>query len=219
MEENKKIKIGLSVIISITVVLIIVAGVLIYIFLNKETNKEEQNNNNNDNMNFVVDNNVAQEKENNISVEELDKSVDEQTETIMQEGLESKITTLKYVSSLGYSMRYESELISVSKNNNMDVYSSKNNDKFYYTVEKIPTSYEYITTNLDAQNISKTNINGNEVTYFDRVISSLLVNYYYIKAEDGTFLITINCPNSSEYVEGWLDRIDNMIKTFDINER
>ena len=158
--------------------------------------------------------------ENKVSDYEVDKSTDERQETITIEGVEETITTAKYVSSLGYCLRYEKESLSVSQDEGMDIYSTENNSDMYYTVEGYSTSYDSAISSLKAEGVTLENItiNGNSAATYSKEVLDILQTHYYIKANNGVFIITVYHPNTSEYIGGWGSRIGQMIKTFEIRE-
>ena len=169
------------------------------------------------------DNNLIEKGEDNIVQNkvadyELDKSSDEKQENIMIEGLEETITTLKYNSSVGYSMRYDKDRFNISKDEGMDVYSQENSEA-YLTVEGYDTTYEQVVDNLksEGKTLEEVNVNGNKAMKYSKTVGETLVTYYYIQAKDGVFIISVYNPNTVEYAEGWNNRIEKMLQSFEIH--
>lgn len=210
MQEKKNLIIVLCIL--IIVILLILVGILFY----QTTQKEE--NTNNENSNITEENTILNNTNTSDTNEVLlDVSIDEKYETRTQEGLPTTIKTLKYVSSAGYSMRYCPDEFTISKDEGMDIYTAKNSNN-YLTVEGYSTPYETSISNLGLSNSSKTTVNGYEATYYSKVVNDRKQTYYYIKVDNGVFIITYYHPNTSEFVEGVGEIFQDMINTFEINK-
>ena len=135
----------------------------------------------------------------------LNYSTEEKEVTIMLEGQEESITTKKYVSDLGYSMRYDIDRFEVSKNKNQDVYKFIYNDEVIVFVEKssLPKNCEKASLKNDYNNCHK---------YIDETKEE-----YYIYDGDKVYKVLIKTPGGTEYSEGVKVRINYMINTFKIN--
>jgi len=140
----------------------------------------------------------------------LDVSIDKKQEIIYLEGIKEEITTMKYISSLGYHLRYDIDNFSILKDENKDIYKTIN-PEVYVVVEISTISYEKLLKN----NYEKDILNGIDTLYYIENNKE----YIYLKGNDKTFLITINCPNTPEYKEGFYSRIIQMLDNgFEIND-
>jgi len=74
----------------------------------------------------------------------INMSTDKQMETFTINGKEELIMTQKYMSDLGYSMRYDVNLFRVFKYKNQDIYKNLKDERFLIVVErtKLPTACE-----------------------------------------------------------------------------
>lgn len=186
-------------------------------------------NNNPSNQSQQQNQNTNKTNGNNINTtQELDTSTDARKETIMLEGMEETITTSKYISSLGYSMRYDSDDYTVTSYNyaeGNDIYKCKSNPDIWFAVGgDFVTSYnEYINKRMSTAKLDsyeKTTINGYDAVYYKSTnFWDEGMEYYLIDINNGVgiFEICVNYPNTSEYNEGVGSRIKQMIQTFTIN--
>lgn len=204
----KKENLELKMIIAILIIMILI--LLVYGLSNRMTDKKEEP--------IIKQDSSTQESQNNEVEEVLDTSIDPQTETIIMEGVEESKNTLRYISSLGYSIRYNSDLFVVKKQDGFDVYSREVDyytPNLYFKVEAHKTSFESEIEKIPSY--EETTTNGYKTIYFEKDVEGVLETYYYIKADDGFFLIVSYYPNTTEYIEGIGRHIKDMIKTFKIN--
>lgn len=141
-------------------------------------------------------------KHNNINT---NYSTDKQLSEIQIEGQSEIISTQKYISDLGYNMRYDINNFVVFKHNNKDYYKFKHNDNVIVKVES-----SSVPTNCTNQ-VLETTLNN---------CYRKLDNYteeYYITSNSKTFKVTIKSPNSSEYTSSVRTRIEIMLETFKVD--
>ena len=165
-------------------------------------------NNNSSNQSQQQNQNTNNSSSNNTSnTQAVDISIDTRQVNVNLEGMVCPVTTSKYISSLGYSMRYDSDM-TVKKVENMDIYGYTDNPEAYVTVKYISTPYSEAISNFT--NSRSTTINGYEATEARDGI--------FVKANNGTYIIDIVYPvdeyGYSEYAEGFGDMMNQLIETY-----
>lgn len=131
-------------------------------------------------------------------------STDKKVETIKIAGTNTTILTQKYVSDLGYSMRYDIDTFKVFKYKNQDMFKYINAEKILVIVEK----------GAAPQNCNRTN---------EELFNSCVVkidnytNEYYITSNNKTYKVTVKTPGSPNYTEDIKSRINYMLNSFEIN--
>lgn len=135
----------------------------------------------------------------------INMSTDKKSEYIILEGEKELISTQKYVSDLGYSMRYDINKFNVFKYKEQDIYNFLYNNEVLVIVEKsnLPASCSVSLTEMGYNNCY---IKQNKET-----------DVYYISTNGKTYKITVKSPSSTEYEEGVKARISYMINSFKIN--
>ena len=134
----------------------------------------------------------------------INMSTDKQIEYITIEGTEELIMTQKYVSDLGYSMRYDVTDFKVFKYKTQDIYKNLNDERVLVVVEKsqIPSNCTTITSTKEYNNC------------YIKVDNYTEENY--ISSKNQVYKITIKTPGTTEYLEGTRVRIEHMLNTFSI---
>lgn len=132
----------------------------------------------------------------------INMSTDKKIEYITIEGTEELIMTQKYISDLGYSMRYDTTDFRVFKYKGQDIYKNLNDERVLVVVEK-----------------SKTPKNCTKITTTNEYNSCYIKvdNYteeHYVSTSTQNYKITIKTPGTPEYLEGARVRIEHMINTF-----
>lgn len=135
----------------------------------------------------------------------INMSTDKQMEYITIEGNEELIMTQKFVSDLFYSMRYDVNEFKVFKYKEQDIYKNLNDERILVVVEKslLPTNCTKVTSQNEYNSCYIKIDNYTE--------------YYYISSQEKVYKLTIKTPGVSEYNEGIKTRINQMLKTFTIN--
>ena len=132
-------------------------------------------------------------------------STDKKIEYIALEGQTEKVTTQKYMSDLGYTMRYDVENFKVFKHGDQDIYSLRDNESVGVIVEKT----------------SKPNTCHNSVLVlkFSNCFTKkdAKTDEYYIYNSDGAYKITVKTPGGFEYEEGAKKRIRYMLNSFELS--
>ena len=191
--------------------------------LNEKTTINSSKDENSKNQNSISSNNEyysnnTQNSTNNYNSYENNNSTNKSTTSdelvVNQEGNKVTIVSKEYVSSLGYSMRYASELFNVSYHDNSDWYE-RNEDINCVVVEKENVSYGKKIATLS--NYEKTNVNGYEAVYITRKAEGQFEKKYYVNSgKDTTYIITTSCQDSTEYLEGIGSVMEGMVQTFSI---
>ncbi len=130
-------------------------------------------------------------------------STDKKVDTIQVNGENTSIVTQKYVSDLGYTMRYDISTFKVFKYKNQDMFKYLEAEKIIVIVEKgtVPTN---CTTP------------GEEVYNSCMITKDDYTKEYYITENDKTFKITVKTPGSNNYQEKIKARINYMLNSFEI---
>ena len=121
-------------------------------------------------------------------------------------GEDKLITTQKYISGLGYNMRYDNEKFKVFRYKNQDIYRFINNLDVVFSVEKaiIPEDCVYKSGSLGV------------VSCYKKISDTM--EEYYLTTNNRTYKIFISCPNNYSFEEGVKVIIDYMIGTFEIRD-
>lgn len=130
-------------------------------------------------------------------------STDKQLMYITLEGQEELISTQKYMSDLGYNMRYDIERFSVFKYKNQDIYRFKDNFDVVVLVEK--SEFPAFCNKDYSLNIN------NCYKFIDDTKDE-----YYITNDKKTYRVLVKTPSGTEYKEGVRTRISYMINSFEI---
>ena len=136
----------------------------------------------------------------------INYSTDKKLEYIALEGDKELISTQKYVSELGYNMRYDVERFKVFKYKNQDIYKFIENEQVLVLVEK-----STLPSDCNADPLE--NGYNNCYKYIDDTMDE-----YYISSNNKTYRILVKTPGGTEYAEGVKVRIQYMINTFEITE-
>lgn len=131
-------------------------------------------------------------------------STDRKLVYLTLEGQEELTSTQKYISDLGYTMRYDTERFKVFKYRNKDVYRFINNEEVLVIVEKAELPKDCYVNSL--QNLYNSCVKN---------IDDTMDEYYFYK-NNNVYRILIKVPKTSEYAEGVMVRINYMINNFEI---
>lgn len=133
-------------------------------------------------------------------------STDRKLVYIQIEGQEELIATQKYISTLGYDMRYDIERFKVFRYKNHDVFKSLDDENVLIMVEKaiLPGDCNSVPLEKGYNNCYK--------------IIDKTSEEYYISYGNRVYRILIKTPGGFEYEEGVKKRINYMINTFEILE-
>ena len=136
---------------------------------------------------------------------QINMSTDKQMEYITIEGNEELIMTQKFVSDLAYSMRYDVNEFKVFKYKEQDIYKNLNDERILVVVEKsmLPSNCVKVTSQNEYNNCYIKIDNYTE--------------YYYVSSQEKVYKLTIKTPGNKEYEEGIKIRINQMLKSFAIN--
>ncbi len=136
----------------------------------------------------------------------INYSTDKKLEYITLEGEKELISTQKYISELGYNMRYDVERFKVFNYKNQDIYRFVDNERVLVLVEK-----SSLPSDCNAEPLE--NGYNNCYKYIDDTMDE-----YYISFNNKTYRIIIKTPGGKEFQEGVKVRINYMINSFGINE-
>lgn len=136
----------------------------------------------------------------------INYSTDKKLEYIALKGEKELISTQRYISSLGYNMRYDVERFKVFKYKNQDIYRFIDNERVLVLVEK-----SSLPSDCNAEPLE--NGYNNCYKYIDETMDE-----YYISLNNKTYRILIKTPGGKEFQEGVKVRINYMINSFGINE-
>lgn len=136
----------------------------------------------------------------------INYSTDKKLEYITLEGEKELISTQKYISELGYNMRYDVERFKVFNYKNQDIYRFIDNERVLVLVEK-----SSLPSDCNAEPLE--NGYNNCYKYIDDTMDE-----YYISFNNKTYRIIIKTPGGKEFQEGVKVRINYMINSFGINE-
>ena len=136
----------------------------------------------------------------------INYSTEKKLEYIVLDGEKELISTQRYVSDLGYNMRYDVERFKVFKYKNQDIYKFVENESVLVLVEK---------SSLPSDCSSKPLENGysNCYKFIDETMDE-----YYITSNNKTYRVLVKTPVDTEYTKGVKVRISYMISTFTIDE-
>jgi len=135
----------------------------------------------------------------------INMSTDKQIEYLTIKGEEELIITQKYVSDLTYNMRYDVNSFKVFKYKDQDLFRNLNNERIVVAVEKSSAPSNCSTTTLDNEyNNCYIKVDG-------------YTEEYYISSNNKTYKITVKTSGSEDYTEEFEARINNMLKSFEIN--
>lgn len=137
---------------------------------------------------------------------EINYSTDKKLEYITLEGEKELISTQKYISELGYNMRYDVERFKVFNYKNQDIYRFIDNERVLVLVEK-----SSLPSDCNAEPLE--NGYNNCYKYIDDTMDE-----YYISLNNKTYRIIIKTPGGTEFQEGVKVRINYMINSFGIND-
>ena len=189
------------------------------------SNRNENTNNQNaagntENSNSEYYSNNSQNSTNNYSSNENNNTTISDELIINQEGNMVKRESEKYVSSLGYTMQYATDIygggFNVSYHDGGDWYEINDGSINCVVVEKENVSYSNKISTLS--NYERTNVNGYEAVYTTRTAEGQFETTYYVNSGKGTvYKITTSCQNSSDYIEGLGAIMNAMVQTFSIN--
>lgn len=137
---------------------------------------------------------------------QMDISTEKKFEFVYFDGEKTQFTTQKYISSLGYSMRYDIENFEVFKYKEQDVYKSITNSDVVLSVEKteIPKVCKINIVRLDST------YNNCEVAIDDGL------KEYYIYDKKDVYKVLISLPPELKEKNNYGDIIEKMITTFKI---
>ncbi len=135
----------------------------------------------------------------------INMSTDKKVEYITINNKEELITTQKYVSDLGYTMRYDINNFSIFKYKGQDYFKNIQAEKILVIVEKgsIPG-----------------NCSNTDVSNYDSCIIKLdnYTKQYYMTENNKTYKITVKTPNINEYEQNINSRINYMLNSFEIKD-
>ena len=131
-------------------------------------------------------------------------STDKRVDTINVSGNDETILTQKYVSDLGYSMRYDISTFKVVKYKKQDMFKYNKAEKILVIVEKSSIPNNCITS-------------GDEVHNSCVIIVDDYTKVYYVKEQGQTYKITVKTPDNSHYNDEIKSRINFMLSTFEVN--
>jgi hypothetical protein len=135
-----------------------------------------------------------------------DISTDKSFETIEVNGKNEQLITQKYISSLGYQMRYDVDSYEVFKYNDSDIYKNilDNNIVISVSKSKLPSI-----CNLEKND--KFNYNSCElINGYDNL-------EYYIYEEDSVYKIVVSMPTESKNVNNNEIIVNKMLNSFKIS--
>ena len=164
--------------------------------------------------------------------EYFDISTDEKITEITIEGMKEDVHYTGIKSPMGYTIQYDKDAFSLTREQDKDVYRSNIediSDEVYFTVEYLEKSFD---------EFKKENLNGNledieinacrafSTTFIDGILASEnqdvkwdsdVKTLWYIDSGKGTYLIEEHY--FFEATEGWGVRINQMINTFNVIEK
>lgn len=138
---------------------------------------------------------------------DVNYSTDKKTEYIELEGNEEVIATQKYISDLGYSMRYDVERFKVMKYKNQDFFRFIDNDRVFIVIEKKETP----------KTCTESLLNTEYNNCYLKI--SFDTEEYYISNKGKSYRITLKSPDDIEFEEGVKGRIRYMLNTFKITNK
>ena len=158
-------------------------------------------------------------------------SGDEKITEIAIEGMQEDVDYIGIKSSLGYILQYDKSALTLTREQNKDVYRANIDDirdKVYFTVEYLEKPFDELKSEILDNDVEENEINGRRafsITFIDGISVSKnqdvkwdsdVKNLWYIDAGEGTYLIEEHY--FFEAAEGWGVRINQMINTFKIVE-
>ncbi len=134
----------------------------------------------------------------------INMSMDKKVDYISINGKDELITTQKYISDLGYNMRYDINNFSVFKYKSQDIYKYNDEEKILVVVEKssVPKNCKEVKNDTD--------YNSCEVSVDN------YTNENYISYDNKTYKITIKGANVNSFESQIQSRIDYMLNSFEI---
>ena len=132
-------------------------------------------------------------------------STDKRVDNIKISDETTSIITQKYVSDLGYNMRYDISTFKVFKYKSQDMFKYLDAEKILIIVEKgiIP---------------SNCSTPGDEIYNSCMIIKDDFTKEYYITENGKTFKITVKTPGANDYKEEIKARINYILNSFEITK-
>lgn len=176
----------------------------------KNTDNSKSNTNTSSNNNSSANNNSL--TSNNSSTNNTSASSTELV--VYREGMADKVPAKEYTSTLGYTIKYATELFSVSYHDDMDWFECAGCTDGV-VVGKENVSYSKKIANVS--NYNKTSVNGKEAVYTTRRVEGQFETTYYVNSgKDTTYIITTSCQDNTEYLEGRGKIMDAMVQSISI---
>ncbi len=141
-------------------------------------------------------------KKNNL---QINMSMDKKVEYITINNIEETLTSQKFVSDLGYSMRYDINNFSIFKYKSQDIYR-------FIEAEKIMVAVSESSLPLNCTSSNVNNEYNNCIITADSDTTE-----YYISSSERTYKIIVKTPNNASKDENVMKRINYMLNSFEIN--
>nr|MBP3681469.1 hypothetical protein [Clostridia bacterium] len=215
--ERKVIKFNLVGAIGIVILIVaIIIGVIMFMAKGKNRNDNDDTNGNN-------------------LIQYNDGKIDETKEIkekITIQGSEQEIVMKTCKGSFGYSMKYDTGSFYVEKHvNGIDEFKSlytntvnitvyKKNGDYEKDMEELKAEYEKLKNSENGENfvdeleIKEKSINGAKVIVKHEKLSDKRLDTYYIKNDDGYFVVEANCGLQFENMVGPI--IEKMVESFEV---
>lgn len=137
---------------------------------------------------------------------QINISTDKKFEFVYFDNEKKQLITQKYISDLGYSMRYDIENFKVFKYQEQDIYKCTTNSDIVIKVEKtsLPSACSNSSTSL--------NFSYNSC----ELLNALDNKEYYLYDKNNIYKITLSLPDELRSQNNYGDIIDRMLATFSI---
>lgn len=131
---------------------------------------------------------------------------------VYREGSAEEVPSKEYDSTLGYTIRYDTESFKASHHDGGDWFE-RDSDGNCVVVEKENVSYSKKISTVT--NYKKTTVNGYEAVYTTRAVEGQIETTYYVNTgKESTYTIKTSCQGTTEYQEGLAKIMDAMVQTF-----